>query len=56
MKTLMKVSLKDNAKARELLNDMTYKMIAPTDGEKNVNSQEWLMKHAVKNCGELIKS
>jgi polyphosphate kinase len=56
MKTLMKTSLGDNVKARELLNDMSYKMIVPTDGEKKVNSQEWLMKHAVKNCGELIKS
>jgi polyphosphate kinase len=56
MRTLMKTSLKDNVKARELLNDMSYKMIVPTDGEKKVNSQEWLMKHAVKNCGELIKS
>ncbi len=56
MKTLMKVSLKDNVKARELLDDMSYKMIVPTDSEKKVNSQEWLMKHAVKNCGELIKS
>ena len=56
MRTLMKTSLKDNVKARELVNDMSYKMIVPTDGEKKVNSQEWLMKHAVKNCGELIKS
>jgi polyphosphate kinase len=56
MKTLMRISLKDNVKARELLPDMSYKMIVPTDGEKKVNSQEWLMKHAVKNCGELIKS
>jgi polyphosphate kinase len=56
MKTFMKTSLKDNVKARELLNDMSYKMIVPVDGEKKVNSQEWLMKHAVKNCGELIKS
>ena len=56
MKTLMKISLKDNVKARELLDDMSYKLITPTDGEKIVNSQEWLMKHAVKNCGELIKS
>jgi len=56
MRTLMRTSLKDNVKARELLNDMSYKMIVPVDGEKKVNSQEWLMKHAVKNCGELIKS
>jgi polyphosphate kinase len=56
MKTLIKISLKDNVKARELLDDMSYKMIVPTDSEKKVNSQEWLMKHAVKNCGELIKS
>ena len=56
MKTLMKVSLKDNVKARKLLPDMSYKMIAPANGEKKVNSQEWLMKHAVKNHGELSKS
>ncbi len=56
MRTLMRVSLKDNTKARELLPDMSYRMIVPTDGEKRINSQEWLMKHAVKNCGELIKS
>jgi polyphosphate kinase len=56
MKTLVKISLKDNVKARELMPDMSYKMIIPTDGDKKINSQEWLMKNAVKNHGELIKS
>jgi polyphosphate kinase len=49
IKTLLRVSLKDNMKARELLEDMSYRMVVPLDGEKKVNSQEWLMKHAAKN-------
>lgn len=56
MRTLMRVALKDNMKARELLPDMSYKLIMPEDGEKKVNSQEWLMKHAIKHNGELVIS
>jgi polyphosphate kinase len=56
MKSLIKVSFKDNQKARILLPDMTYKTIIARDGDKIINSQEWLMKHALKNSGELIKS
>jgi len=56
MKTLMKAALKDNQKARTLLPDMTYKMIIPTNGTKQVNSQEWLMKQTEKHPGQLIKT
>jgi len=56
MRTLIKSSQKDNTKARELLPDMSYKMILPVNGEKKINSQEWLMKHSVKSYNEMIKS
>jgi polyphosphate kinase len=56
MKSLMKVSLKDNQKARILLQDMTYKMLVPLNGEKPVNSQEWLMKQVEKHFGQMVKS
>jgi len=56
MKTLMKVSLKDNQKARILMPDMTYKMVVPLNGEKPVNSQEWLMKRVEKHSGQMVKS
>lgn len=56
MKTLIKVSLKDNQKARILMPDMSYKMVVPLNGEKPVNSQEWLMKRVEKNSGQMVKS
>jgi polyphosphate kinase len=55
MRTLTKVLLKDNTKARLLLPDMSYKPVIPENGEKLVNSQEWLMKHSLKASGENIK-
>jgi len=55
MKTLLKVSLKDNTKARFLLPDMSYEPIQPENGEKKINSQEWLMKHTIKAGGEVVK-
>ncbi len=56
MRTLIRISLKDNLKARILFPDMSYRIIQHTEGIKMINSQEWLMKHAVKNSGELTKS
>ena len=55
MKTLLKVSIKDNTKARFLLPDMSYDPIQPGNGEKKINSQEWLMKHTIKAGGEVVK-
>lgn len=51
MRTLLKVSIKDNTKSRMLLPDMSYKLVSPQNGEKKVNSQEWLMKHSIKAHG-----
>jgi polyphosphate kinase len=56
LKTLIKSALKDNRKARTLLPDMTYNMILPQNGEKPVNSQEWLMKQVEKKSGPRVKS
>ena len=55
MRTLIKISLKDNTKTRILNPDMSYEMIATENGVKKTNSQEWLMKHSIKAGGEMIK-
>ncbi len=55
IKTLLKFSLKDNLKARALGADMRYKMRHPLDGEKQIDSQEWLMNHTLKQAGKFIK-
>jgi polyphosphate kinase len=51
IKTLIKVSLKDNVKARILQTDGSYKFAEIKDSSKKVNSQEWLMNHALKAMG-----
>ena len=56
MKTLVKASLNDNQKARLLTSEMMYQKVVPFDGEKPVNSQEWLMKRAEKHASQLVKS
>ena len=55
MSTLIKISLKDNVKSRELLPDCTYRFVVSSNGSKKVNSQEWLMKRVLKTSGEFIK-
>lgn len=55
IRTLIKVSLKDNVKARILQPDGTYKFAETADGEKKVNSQEWLMNHTIKALGSTFK-
>ena len=49
--TLIKVTLKDNVKARILQPDGSYKFVECKETTKKVNSQEWLMKHALKATG-----
>lgn len=51
LKTLIKVTLKDNVKARILNPDGTYKLAEVNDTSKRVNSQEWLMNHTLKTSG-----
>jgi polyphosphate kinase len=54
-KTILRFYLKDNVKARELHPDMSYTFIESKDKSKQVDSQEWLMSHAIKSCGKFTK-
>lgn len=51
LRTLIKVSLKDNVKARILQSDGSYVFPVVTENTKKINSQEWLMNHALKAMG-----
>jgi polyphosphate kinase len=55
IKTVLKTYLKDNVKARKLLPDMTYQILHPRDGDKKIDSQEWLMNHTIKVGGGYTK-
>lgn len=51
IKTLLKVTLKDNVKSRILQPDGSYLFSEVKDSTKKVNSQEWFMNHALKATG-----
>lgn len=51
LRTLIKVSLKDNVKARILQSDGSYVFPELMENTKKINSQEWLMNHALKAMG-----
>src|ERR1035437_8636480 len=55
IKTVLKTYLRDNVKARKLLPDMTYQTIYPHDGDKRIDSQQWLMNHTIKVGGSYTK-
>ncbi|MCH7772883.1 MAG: polyphosphate kinase 1, partial [Bacteroidetes bacterium] len=55
IRTLLKISLKDNTKSKFLTPDMSYEIIKSENGVKKINSQEWLMKHTIKAGGEMVK-
>ncbi|MGA7723475.1 MAG: polyphosphate kinase 1 [Ignavibacteriaceae bacterium] len=55
LKTILRFCLKDNVKARELHPDMTYTFCECPDKSKQVDSQEWLMNHAIKSSGKFVK-
>ena len=55
IKTVLKTYLKDNVKARKLLPDMSYQIMHPLDGDKRIDSQEWLMNHTIKVGGSYSK-
>lgn len=55
IKTVIKYCLKDNVKARKLNQDGTYTLIKASDGEKKINSQEWLMNHVSKSKNKNLK-
>jgi polyphosphate kinase len=54
-KTLLKVIITDNTKARILKPDMSYEQFNSGDGHKRIDSQEWLMNHTIKAGGSLTK-
>lgn len=54
-KTILRFCLKDNVKARELHPDMSYTSCECNDKSKRVDSQEWLMNHAIKSNGKFAK-
>ncbi len=53
--TLLKYSLKDNEKARELHSDLTYTYREFKRNPKKIDSQELLMNHVIKTCGKFSK-
>lgn len=55
-RTLIKASLKDNVKARELHSDMKYYPRNCGGKDKKTDSQEWLMNHTLKASGVYSKT
>ena len=55
MRTLLRVSFRDNAKSRQLISDMSYIKVNGKDDSRKVNSQEWLMDHSIKASGSYPK-
>ncbi|MHB8579434.1 MAG: polyphosphate kinase 1 [Ignavibacteriaceae bacterium] len=53
--TLLKYSLKDNEKARELHSDLAYTFREFKGNPKKIDSQELLMNHVIKTCGKFSK-
>ena len=45
LEDMLKVSLRDNVKARRLLPDGTYEKVVPKEGEVVLNSQFWLIQN-----------
>ncbi len=55
-RTLLRVTLMDNVKARILQPDMSYQLVEVNEGGKKTNSQEWLMNHTIKVSGTIDKT
>lgn len=55
-KNVLRSALKDNIKSRILKPELTYELLKPDEGDKKVDSQEWLMNHAVKAHTKAIKN
>ncbi len=45
LENMLKISLRDNVKARKLLSDGTYKRVTIKEGEEPINSQAWLIQN-----------
>jgi len=55
IKIVLKFALKDNIKARELLQDMSYTKCKSEKGDSKIDSQEYLMNHALKSITKFTK-
>jgi polyphosphate kinase len=55
-KNVLKSALKDNLKVRILKPDATYEILKPNGDDKIVDSQEWLMNHAIKTHTKATKN
>ncbi len=55
-KTLIKVSLRDNVKARILHPDMAYTFLTAPENARHIDSQEWLMNNTIKVKGKSNKT
>lgn len=56
-KNILRSALKDNLKARVLNPDLSYELLKPNgDENKKIDSQEWLMHHAVKTHTKAAKN
>ena len=45
LENMLKISLRDNVKARRLQSDGTYVKVVPKPGEEIINSQSWLIRN-----------
>lgn len=55
-KNVLRSALKDNLKSKILKPDLTYELLKSNEEDKKVDSQEWLMNHAVKAHTKAIKN
>ncbi len=56
IKIILKFSLKDNVKGRKLQQDMSYTFCSCEKGENKIDSQEYLMSHALKSISKFTKT
>ena len=56
LRTVVKISLRDNVKARILCDDMSYTKPNEKTEAKKIDAQEWLMNHTIKASGSYTKA
>jgi polyphosphate kinase len=42
---MLNIHLNDTVKARELMQDGSWKRVKPIEGKEPINSQQWLIDH-----------
>ncbi len=51
---ILRVHLRDNVQARQLLPDGSYKRLTPDDGDPELDSQDWMIEHRGMWSNELL--